>query len=172
MRELSELLSYEVEPGEFGTDPACAFEENQEAGVCSLAMKAEVHLEDVRPRVLPSARYVELLDTPFNRNSVSDILAAEGSLLSAASRCEETRSFLRLMMLWSAYAHKIGSATFVYYTLCFLDEMADSWRKGDDDEVFNFRKKALATTVLARHPFRGVCKSVFSDDYLINVSIL
>lgn len=164
------ILRYEVEPGVYGTDPHNFSEEDGEQATCRLAAEAEVHLESTRPRILSKRRYVELLDLPLDKHSVSDLMSAEAGVLNTAAGCDDPRMFFRLIVLWSAYMHKLGAQTYVYYALCELEEMATAWNNDNYEEQFKRRNLVLSTSAKAREPFQQYYKSVFSDPYLEKVS--
>lgn len=163
------ISQYEVQPGVFGVSPGGSFEEDDERATCRLAAEAGVHLEGTRPRILSKRRYVELLDLPLDKYSVSDVFSAEAGVLNTAAGCDDARMFLRMMVLWSAYMHKLGAQTYVYYVLCELEAMARAWSKGDYEEQFKRRNLVLSTSAMAREPFQQYHKRVFSDPYLEKV---
>jgi hypothetical protein len=163
------ILRYEVEPGVFGVSPGDSFEEDRERETLRIAAEAKVHLEGTRPRILLKRRYVELLDVPLDEQSVSDLMSAEAGVLNTAAGCDDVKMFLRLIVLWSAYMHKLGAQTYVYYVLCELEAMARAWSDGDYEEQFKRRNFVLSTSALARRPFHKIYKDVFSDPYLEKV---
>jgi hypothetical protein len=164
------ILRYEAEPGVYDKDPDNDFEEDEEKATCRLAAEAEVHLEGTRPRILSKRRYVELLDLPLDKHSVSDLMSAEAGVLNTAAGCDDPKKFVRLIVLWSAYMNKLGAQTYVYYVLCELEDMARAWSEGNYEEQFKRRNLVLSTSAKAREPFQQYYKSVFSDPYLEKVS--
>jgi hypothetical protein len=169
LEHFASILRYEVEPGVFDVSSGGSFEEDRERETFRIAAEAKVQLEDTRPRILSKRRYVELLGLPLDEQSVSDLMSAEAGLLNTAAGCDDVKMFLRLIVLWSAYMHKLGAQTYVYYVLCELEAMARAWSEGDYEEQFRRKNFVLSTSAMARDPFREYYKTVFSDPYLEKV---
>jgi hypothetical protein len=170
LRHFVSILRYELKPGVYGADLASTYEALAKQVTIELATDARVHLESPRPRYLSPRRYVEVMDAPLEKDVISDLFAAEGAALRAATGCDDNRTFFRLMTLWSAYMHKLGSSTHVYHVLRYLDSMAVASSVGRRHDVLKQKQRVLCTAALARFPFRIVNKGVVDQEFFDSVS--
>lgn len=170
--EFISVLRYEVEPGVYDGGFASTLESLVRSVVFDLAVEARVHTQSEFPRYLSLRRYVEVISSPLDVLSISDLFAAEGAVLRAAVSAEDERTFFRLITLWSAYMHKLGSSTFVYHTLRHLDAMALAASAGLRDEVSKHQQSVLCTASRARNDYRDVNKGVTDQEFYDSVRCL
>lgn len=167
--EFFAVLRHEIEPGLYDGGYAAATEALVQDVVFDLAVEARVHTESESVRYLSPRRYVEVISAPLDTMFISDLFAAEGAALKAAASSEDDRTFLRLMTLWSAYMHKLGSSTLVYHTLRYLDDMALAASAGLRDEVIRHQQRVLCTASSARYRYRDVNNGVTDQEFYDSV---
>lgn len=162
--EFISVLRYEIEPGVYDGGFASTLESLVQDVVFDLAVEARVHTQSKFSRYLSPRRYVEVISAPLDALFISDLFAAEGAALRAAASAEDDRTFFRLITLWSAYMHKLGSSTLVYHTLRHLDAMALAASAGLRDEVSKHQQSVLCTASRARHDYRDVNNGVTDQE--------
>ena len=167
--EFITVLEHEIKPGVYDGGYASTTESLVQDVVFDLAVEARVHTESEFARYLSPRRYVEVIASPLDTTFISDLFAAEGAALKAAASSEDDRTFFRLMTLWSAYMHKLGSSTLVYHTLRYLDAMALAASAGLRDEVTRHQQRVLCTASRARYEYRDVNNGVTDQEFYDSV---
>ena len=169
LHDFVSIMRYEIEPGVYDAELASTFESLVEQVVFDLATEARVYLQSSRARYLSLRRYVEVIAAPLDKSFISDLFAAEGAVLRAAASSVDDRTFFRLITLWSAYMHKLGSSNLVYHVLRYLDLMAVSSSAGRGHEVTKHKQRVLCTAELARYVYRSVNKGYSEQEFFDSV---
>jgi hypothetical protein len=169
--EFVSILRYETEPGVYDGELAATLEELVQEVVLNLATESRVYLVDLGAMYLPLRRHIEVIVAPLDKSSILDLFAAEGAVLRAAASSGDDRTFFRLITLWSAYMHKLGSSTLVYHTLRYLDLMAFAASAGRRHVVAEYQQRVLCTASRARYAYRNVNKGVTDQKFYDSVRI-